>query len=61
MATITIPKRLFVRLVETERVFEKLYEDIEDYLLAHDKSFLAKMRRARKAHLEGKIHPLKVR
>ncbi len=58
MQTIEIPIRLLQRLVETEQSFASLSEELEDFLLAHELTFLKKMRSARREHRAGKTRSL---
>ena len=54
-STVTLPKRVFRDLVEAGAAFERAQSELEDYILAHSKVFVAKMRRARKEHGEEKF------
>ena len=58
MQTIEIPVKLLHRLVETERSFASLSEELEDFLLVHEPLFLKKMRSARRDHRTGKTRSL---
>lgn len=52
---IAVPASLLTRLSKATRAFREL----EDFLLAGDAEFLAKMRRARASHVSGHTRPLR--
>lgn len=52
---VTLPKKVFEDLVTASGFFEQAQNQMEDYFLAKNKSFLAKARRSRKEHKEGKF------
>ena len=56
--TVGIPIKLLQKIVETERTMGSLSDELEDFLLAHDPSFLKKMRSARHAHRTGRTRSL---
>lgn len=56
--TVTIPLSLLQKMSKAARAFEEFQDDLEDYLLAQDADFLARMRRAREHHLKGQTRPL---
>lgn len=53
----TLPKTVMRRLSTVERELEELYDQIEDYLDAHDRRLLRQLRQARKEHLAGQTRP----
>ena len=57
---IPVPQRLFESMVEVYQKWEKFSNEFEDFLLAYDKKFIEKMRKARKEHLKGKVRGLEV-
>ena len=52
--TINVPVKIFESMIKTYRTMEELHSEFEDFLLAHDKNFIKKMRKARNDHLENK-------
>jgi hypothetical protein len=56
--TITLPKKLFDSLIEAQKNWEKVSNELEDFLLSLDKRFIRKMKKARKEHLKGKTRDL---
>ena len=57
---IPVPQELFRTMLEVNQKWEEFNNEFEDFLLGHDEEFVAKMRNARKEHLEGKSRDLKV-
>ncbi len=55
---VPVPVSLLHKMSEVADAFEAFQDELEDYLLAQDAAFLARMRRARTQHLEGETHPL---
>jgi hypothetical protein len=55
---ITLPKKLFDSLIEAQRNWERVSNELEDFLLSLDKRFIRKMKKARKEHLKGKTGDL---
>jgi len=55
---ISIPVSLLEKMSEAARAFEEAQDELEDYLLAHDEDFLARMRQARARQLRGEARPL---
>jgi hypothetical protein len=56
--TITLPKKLFDCLIEAQENWERVSNELEDFLLSLDKRFIRKMKKARKEHLKGKTRDL---
>jgi hypothetical protein len=54
---ISVPETLIEKISKAGRAFQALEDELEDYLLATDQSFIEKMRRSRKAHVEGNVKP----
>ena len=52
-STITLPKKLFDSLIEAQKNWEKVSNELEDFLLFFNKRFIRKMKKARKEHLRG--------
>ena len=57
--TIEMPVSLIGKISKAAKAFEEVEDEIEDFLLSKDPKFLEKMRKAKNAHLAGKIRPLK--
>jgi hypothetical protein len=53
-STITLPKKLFDSLLKAQESWERVSNELEDFLLSLDKRFIRKMKKARKEHLRGK-------
>ena len=60
LKTIPVPQKLFGTMLEAYQKWEKFSDEFEDYLLASDKKFIEKMRKARKEHLNGEIRDLQI-
>jgi hypothetical protein len=45
-------------LIETQKNWERVSNELEDFLLSLDKRFIRKMKKARKEHLKGKTRDL---
>ena len=58
MQTVEIPVRLLHRIMETERTLVSVSDELEDFLSAHDPTFLKKMRSARREHRAEKTRSL---
>ena len=56
--TVSVPVSLLQRISEALQAFEKLQDELEDYLLSQDAGFLTRMQQARAHHLEGKTQTL---
>jgi hypothetical protein len=56
--TVSVPSSLLRRMSEAVQAFEELQDELEDYLVSQDASFLARMEQARAHHLEGKTRAL---
>ncbi|MBI2444678.1 MAG: hypothetical protein HYV42_05585 [Candidatus Magasanikbacteria bacterium] len=54
--TVALPRPLFRSLFSIAAQWDDLTDQLEDYLLAADKTFLKRMTRARQEHLQGKLH-----
>jgi len=50
---ISVPETLIQKISETGRAFQALEDELEDFLLVSDAEFIEKMRRSKKAHIEG--------
>ena len=56
--TVEVPVTLLKKMSKDAQVIHEVEEEFEDFLLASDPTFLAKMRKARAEHLGGKVKPL---
>ena len=54
---ISVPETLIEKISKAGRAFQELEDELEDHLLASDQTFIGKMRRSRKAHVEGHVRP----
>jgi hypothetical protein len=54
---ISVPETLIEKISKAGKAFQELEDELEDYLLASDQTFIEKMRRSRKAHIEGDVRP----
>jgi hypothetical protein len=54
---ISVPETLIEKISKAGKAFQELEDELEDYLLASDQTFIEKMRRSRKAHTEGDVRP----
>lgn len=52
---VTLPKKVFDNLITASEYFELAQDEMEDYLLTKNKSFLANARKARKEHKQSKF------
>jgi len=57
---ISVPETLIEKISKAGKAFQDLEDELEDYLLTSDQTFIEKMRRSRKAHLEEKVRPFSV-
>jgi hypothetical protein len=57
--TIPLPKKLFDSLIEAQKKWEKVSDELEDFLLSLDKRFLRKMKKAKREHERGKTKDFK--
>jgi hypothetical protein len=57
-STITLPKKLFDSLIEAQKNWERVSNELEDFILSLDKRFIRKMKKARREHLRGKTRDL---
>jgi hypothetical protein len=55
---ITLPKKLFDSLIEAQESWERVSNELEDFLISLDKRFIRKMKKARKENLRGKTRDL---
>jgi len=55
---ISVPETLIEKISKAGRAFQELEDELDDYLLASDQTFIEKMRRSRKAHVKGNVKPL---
>lgn len=53
--TVEVPITLLEALARATEAFGRLEEELEDYLLAQDPEFIARMREARATHLAGDL------
>lgn len=58
LKTISIPQKLLRDMIESQRKWEKLSDELEDFLLSSDKRFIKKIEKARQEHLKGKVRNL---
>ena len=50
---ISVPETLIHKISEAGKAFQDLEDELEDFLLVSDTEFINKMRRSKKAHIEG--------
>jgi len=55
---VILPKKIFSSMIEALQKWQRLNDEIEDFLLASDSSFLAKMSKARQEHSRGVVRDL---
>lgn len=55
--SIEVPFALLEKVVEAGQAFQRLEDEIEDYLISKDEVLLERLKKARKDHLEGKVQP----
>lgn len=58
METVTLPRSLVEKMLTAGESFAKFTDELEDFLLAQDAAFIAKMRAARASHVAGETQPL---
>ena len=56
--SVEVPLSLLRKMARAAEAFARLEDELEDYLLARDPQFIARMREARSAHLAGQVRPL---
>ena len=56
---ISVPETLIEKISKAGKAFQELEDELEDYLLASDPTFVEKMRRSRKSHIEGDVRPFR--
>jgi len=54
---VSVPESLLKKISKAGQAFQDLEDELEDFLLVSDPDFLQKMRRSRKAHIEGETKP----
>lgn len=54
-SVVTLPKKVFDNLIMASEYFELAQNEMEDYFLAKNKGFLARARKARNEHKQGKF------
>jgi len=50
---VSVPETLIQKISEAGRAFQALEDELEDFLFVSDAEFIEKMRRSKKAHIEG--------
>jgi len=50
---ISVPETLLEKISKASIAFQDLEDELEDFFLVSDPDFITKMRRSRKAHIEG--------
>lgn len=55
--TISIPKKLFDKLLQHSASLADAHEQLEDFYIAKNQNVIKKLRKARREHLEGKVIP----
>jgi len=58
METVTLPRSLVEKMLTAGETFAQFSDELEDFLLAQDAAFIAKMRAARANHVAGETQPL---
>lgn len=53
--TINLPKISVERLLEAMRIFESAQDEIENFLILHNKNITNRVKKARREHLDGKV------
>ncbi|MBI5632219.1 MAG: hypothetical protein HZA15_01920 [Nitrospirae bacterium] len=56
--TIEVPVSLLNKISRAAKAFEEVEDEMDDFFLSSDETFLQKMRRARKSHADGKTRSL---
>ncbi len=56
--TVSIPLSLLKKISFAANTFHELEDELEDFLLANDPAFIAKMRQSRQEHLAGNTSTL---
>ena len=56
---VCVPREVFNSMFEAYQKWEEFSDEFEDFLLASDKEFVDKMKKTRKAHLQGETKNLK--
>ncbi|RJQ58806.1 MAG: hypothetical protein C4530_10125 [Desulfobacteraceae bacterium] len=54
---ISVPETLIEKISKAGKAFQELEDELEDYLLISDQTFIEKMRRSRESHVEGDVRP----
>lgn len=60
LKTISVPESLFGSMIQVYRQWKEFSDEFEDFLLASDKKFIVRMRKARKEHLGKKAQNLEI-
>jgi len=55
MTMITIPKKVYRDLISATESFERAQNELEDFILSHNKNFITKVSRMRKTHQQKKF------
>lgn len=58
LKSVYLPKSLFHSLIEAHQKWEKVSDELEDFLLVSNPSFIKIMRKAREEDLKGKTRSL---
>lgn len=54
-STVTLPKKVFNDLVKATEYFERVQDELEDYILSQNKYFVARARKGRNEHKRGRF------
>lgn len=57
---VCVPRELFNNMFKAYQKWEEFSDEFEDFLLASDKEFIDKMKKARKEHLQEETKNLKI-
>ena len=57
MQTVTLPTRMVQQVLQASEALTLLQEELEDYLMTHQRGLMKKLRKARREHLAGKTRP----
>lgn len=58
--SIAVPQKLLSSIIEAQRKWDKVSNELEDFLLSSDKNFLKKIRQARNQHQHRKLKDLEI-
>ena len=56
-STINLPKQMVDKMLKVSVAFGDLHDELEDYLIARQPQLVKRLRRARRQHLAGEVHP----